>query len=191
MNQPKSLKRRDEINAAAMELFVEKGFQASINDLVRKLGIAKGTFYHHFPEKEALIVDLYKTLMFEVEEKCVYPFRDCGPVEFQRKVLGEIVKWFITHPTKFYYIALFENSPYIKKTFGRIEETLENPRQIISQKVNMGVFKPFPADMIAFFDFSFTRSAAYYFLSLPDPLAGFEKGFGSAFELYWTGVAKK
>lgn len=190
MSLPKSFKRKEEINTAAMELFVEKGFQASINDLVKKLGIAKGTFYHHFPEKEALIVELYKLLMFEVEETCVEPYRDCNPEEYQRKVLGEIVKWFITHPTKFHYISLFESSPFIKRTFGRIEETLEHPRQLINQKVDMGVFKPLPADMIAFFDFSFTRGAAYYFLSQSDPLATFNQNFDAAFDLYWSGVAK-
>jgi AcrR family transcriptional regulator len=183
-------KRKEEIMTVAMELFVEKGFLASVNDLVKRIGIAKGTFYHHFTEKEALIVDIYKELMFEVEANCVTPYADENPRDYNRKVFGQIVKWFISHPTKYYYITIFETSPYVKSTLGRIEETLEHPRQIIMQKVDMGILKAYPTDMIAFFDFSFTRGAANYFLSQRNPLQSFDAEFDAAFDMYWAGVAR-
>jgi AcrR family transcriptional regulator len=190
MKSRSTSKRKEEIMAVAIELFVEKGFLASVNDLVTRLGIAKGTFYHHFAEKETLIVEIYKTLMFEIEEKCVVPFHQEAQREFHKKVFAEIIKWFITHPVKYHYITIFETSPYIKKTIGNVDETLEHPRQIVMQKVDMGILKAYPPDMITFFDFAFTRGAALYFLCKPNPLESFDNGFDAAFDMYWNGVSK-
>jgi AcrR family transcriptional regulator len=183
-------KRKDEIMAVAMDLFVEKGFLASVNDLVKRIGIAKGTFYHHFPEKEQLILEIYKTLMFEIESECVLPHHNDAPREFHKKVFAEIIKWFISNPVKYHYITIFETSPYIKKNIGKVNETLEHPQQIIMQKVDMGILKAYPLDMMTFFDFTFTRGAAMYFLSKPDPLASFIEGFDVAFDMYWNGVSQ-
>ena len=48
--------RRNEILDCAETLFTSKGYaQATINDILEALNIAKGTFYHYFPSKEVLM----------------------------------------------------------------------------------------------------------------------------------------
>lgn len=48
--------RRNEILDCAEVLFTSKGYaQTTINDILDALGIAKGTFYHYFPSKEAVM----------------------------------------------------------------------------------------------------------------------------------------
>ncbi|URN95485.1 MAG: TetR/AcrR family transcriptional regulator [Candidatus Pristimantibacillus lignocellulolyticus] len=48
--------RRNEIIDAADELFGQKGFDGtSTNDIIEKVGIARGTLYHHFKSKEDLM----------------------------------------------------------------------------------------------------------------------------------------
>ncbi|WP_410771386.1 TetR/AcrR family transcriptional regulator [Fontibacillus sp. BL9] len=48
--------RRNEILDAADELFGQKGFDGtSTNDLLEKVGIARGTLYHHFKSKEDIM----------------------------------------------------------------------------------------------------------------------------------------
>ncbi|WP_165211063.1 TetR/AcrR family transcriptional regulator [Streptococcus tangpeifui] len=48
--------RRAEILAAATQLFQEKGFEkASVNDILKVVGIAKGTFYYYFKSKEEVL----------------------------------------------------------------------------------------------------------------------------------------
>ena len=48
--------RRQEIVATATQLFLEKGYeQTSTVDVMKALDIAKGTIYHYFPSKEALM----------------------------------------------------------------------------------------------------------------------------------------
>ena len=48
--------RKAEIIDAAEALFLTKGYaNSTINDILVALNIAKGTFYHYFPSKEALL----------------------------------------------------------------------------------------------------------------------------------------
>lgn len=57
--------RRNEILDAADELFGQKGFDGtSTNDLLDKVGIARGTLYHHFKSKEDImdaLIERYNT----------------------------------------------------------------------------------------------------------------------------------
>jgi AcrR family transcriptional regulator len=53
--------RRGEIVSAAMELFNLKGYdKATINEIIRKAGIAKGTFYYYFKSKEEVLDAIVK-----------------------------------------------------------------------------------------------------------------------------------
>lgn len=48
--------RKEEILNVAEQLFAEKGFDnASTNDIINKIGIARGTLYHHFSSKEEIL----------------------------------------------------------------------------------------------------------------------------------------
>jgi AcrR family transcriptional regulator len=55
--------RRNEILDAADELFFQKGFDGtSTNDIIQKIGIARGTLYYHFKSKEDImdaLIDRY------------------------------------------------------------------------------------------------------------------------------------
>ncbi len=48
--------RRDEILDAARQLFAEKGYDATtVSDIIARLGVSKGGFYHYFQSKEDLV----------------------------------------------------------------------------------------------------------------------------------------
>jgi AcrR family transcriptional regulator len=48
--------RRSEIIATAQQLFFTKGYEStSVNDIVKAVGVAKGTFYHYFDSKTAVL----------------------------------------------------------------------------------------------------------------------------------------
>jgi AcrR family transcriptional regulator len=51
--------RRQQILDTALALFHQKGYgQTSVADIIGAVGIAKGTFYHHFPSREQLLHEL-------------------------------------------------------------------------------------------------------------------------------------
>lgn len=65
--------RRNEILDAADELFFQKGFDGtSTNDILEKVGIARGTLYHHFKSKEDImdaLIERYKVRILDAAQE--------------------------------------------------------------------------------------------------------------------------
>src|SRR5262245_18237410 len=65
MNAP-SLSTRDRILAAALDLFLSAGVEnTSVAVLCRAAGVSNGSFFHHFPNKEELALDVTLALRRE------------------------------------------------------------------------------------------------------------------------------
>jgi AcrR family transcriptional regulator len=63
----KSEARRQAILDAALEEFWARGFAAArLDDVARRAGVAKGTIYLHFQDKEALFKEIVGTLMVPI-----------------------------------------------------------------------------------------------------------------------------
>lgn len=61
------LDRRSEILDMARSMFFSNGYEGtSINNLIKKLGIAKGTFYHYFKSKEELLDQVINEVNTEI-----------------------------------------------------------------------------------------------------------------------------
>lgn len=62
--------RKAEIMLAAEELFVEKGFyNVAVSDIVKKLGVAQGTFYYYFQSKDDLLNQILDNSLNSLEQK--------------------------------------------------------------------------------------------------------------------------
>ena len=62
------VERKNEIITASVELFLQNGYEStSVESIIKKLGVAKGCFYHHFRSKqevfEACIARLTESLL--------------------------------------------------------------------------------------------------------------------------------
>lgn len=56
--------RPQEINDAALSLFIEKGFSATrLDDVAKRAGVSKGTLYLYFSDKEALFKNVIESCM--------------------------------------------------------------------------------------------------------------------------------
>lgn len=59
--QPRRLKTRRRITEAAHRCFLERGVAAtSVDDIVAAAGISRATFYLHYNNKEAILIDLLR-----------------------------------------------------------------------------------------------------------------------------------
>jgi len=62
--QARSAARRAAILAAALDEFAERGFAAArLDDVAKRAGVAKGTIYLYFRDKEALFQELVRTMV--------------------------------------------------------------------------------------------------------------------------------
>jgi AcrR family transcriptional regulator len=79
-------RNRRRILQAAAEVFTQRGLDATLDDVARAAGVGVGTVYRRFPDKEALVADLFAdridTMVEAAEEACAAPDPWQGLVSF-------------------------------------------------------------------------------------------------------------
>jgi len=66
----RATQRRETIVATAWQLIAERGYEAtSLNTLIAKLGISKGSLYHHFQSKAAVVDAVVEMLTLEATQR--------------------------------------------------------------------------------------------------------------------------
>lgn len=113
--------RRAAIVAAGLDEFTAKGFAATrLDDVARRAGVAKGTIYLHFKDKEALFQELVRTALGPLIVRIANPVIGSGSARaaiealaetFAREVIGtrraDIVRMIISEGTRFPQLADF------------------------------------------------------------------------------------
>jgi AcrR family transcriptional regulator len=92
----KKERTRQEIYRAAMELFVARGVEAvTVEDICHAADVAKGTFFLHFPTKDALLLEYGQQVSGELEE--ILSNHRGGPTAALRKMLGFLAERALHH----------------------------------------------------------------------------------------------
>jgi AcrR family transcriptional regulator len=84
--------RRAEILEAASALFRERGYAAaSVDEIVARIGVAKGTFYYHFRSKEDVLIALARQMADEMarRSRAVADDPGLGPIAKLRAIFAE------------------------------------------------------------------------------------------------------
>ena len=70
----RAAERRSAIVEAALDEFIARGFTATrLDDVAKRAGVAKGTIYLHFKDKEALFEELIRTAIVPVVDRITTP----------------------------------------------------------------------------------------------------------------------
>src|ERR1700750_3351261 len=70
----RTAERRAAIVEAAFDEFVARGFTATrIDDIARRAGVAKGTIYLHFKDKESMFEELVRTALVPLIDRMASP----------------------------------------------------------------------------------------------------------------------
>jgi AcrR family transcriptional regulator len=68
------MERREAIIEAAMDEFIARGYAATrLDDVAKRAGVAKGTIYLHFRDKEALFEELIRTAIVPLVSRMAAP----------------------------------------------------------------------------------------------------------------------
>ena len=79
--------RKDEILSVAYNLFITKGYDnTSVDEIIEKVNIAKGTFYYYFTSKDEMLDEVINKMINEeiIEAKKVVLM----PIPIEQKVVG-------------------------------------------------------------------------------------------------------
>lgn len=67
MNSPVNVvTNRERLLLAAREVFLEHGYDASVDTIIRQAGVARQTFYNHFQNKESLFAEVVRDCFLDI-----------------------------------------------------------------------------------------------------------------------------
>jgi len=130
--------RRAEILAAALDEFTARGFEgARLDDVAKRAGVAKGTIYLYFADKETLFQELVRSMVHPL----LGTLERMGGIDiparvlvegllntFVREVLGtrrrDIVRLILTEGARFPTIAEFYHREVISRVLGIVRPLL-------------------------------------------------------------------
>ncbi len=92
-NKPKN--KKQQLLDAALTLFVKQGIYAtSTASIAKTAGVATGTLFHHFPSKDALVLELYKNIKQEFALQIATFELNASQLEQQAKVIWQqAIEW--------------------------------------------------------------------------------------------------
>jgi len=144
----RAAERRDAILAAALDEFAAQGFAAArLDDVAKRAGVAKGTIYLYFADKETLFQELIRTQISPVIGGVIHASHADIPLKvfteqltevFVREVLGtrrkDVIRLVITEGQRFPKLAEF----YYREVISRV---LEAVRAMLRRAVERGELK--------------------------------------------------
>lgn len=172
--------KREAILQAMLELVAEHGFHGAPMAMVaERAGVAAGTIYRYFENKDVLIVELYRELEAKINASVSdgYTQQTAFRERFLHMVSG-LLKFFISSPLEFKYIEQFHHSPYgvafrRDRILGQVEDC-GIYCELFKQGVAQQVLKDFPLPVL--FDLAFgpivsvSRNHILGFIHLDDNL---------------------
>src|ERR1044072_130114 len=128
----RAAERRAAIVDAAMEEFSARGFAAArLDDIARRAGVAKGTIYLHFRDKEALFQEIVRSLMGPFVGTVAGVFASDIPLRtladhmvelFSSEVFGtrrkDIIRLILTEGPRFPKLAEFYSREVLSRVLG-------------------------------------------------------------------------
>lgn len=147
VNLPRE-KRENVVRAAVIE-FAEHGYQrASLNNIVKRLGISKGSLYQYFDNKEALFLHVFDHFTQQVKQHVKASVADNGQDDFfavARQVLLAGITFIDNHPEYFqvYLKVLFERDvPRREELVARVRLfSLEYFGPLADRAVGQGILR--------------------------------------------------
>jgi len=135
----RAAERRQAIIEAAMEEFISRGFAATrLDDIARRAGVAKGTIYLHFKDKESMFEELIRTAIVPLVGRMQGPPPTGGTVRdlieafalnFIHEVVttrrGDIVRLIVAEGPRFPSIADFYYREVVSKGLAGMRAMVE------------------------------------------------------------------
>jgi AcrR family transcriptional regulator len=135
----RSAERRAAIVEAAMDEFIARGFAATrLDDVAKRAGVAKGTLYLHFKDKESMFEELIRTALVPLIGRLHSPPPIGGSVRdavegfaltFIREVVstrrGDIIRLIVAEGPRFPSIADFYFREVVSRGLGGMRALIE------------------------------------------------------------------
>ncbi|MEK5023728.1 TetR/AcrR family transcriptional regulator [Paenibacillus sp. FSL M7-1046] len=101
--------RVESLLMAAVEEFLEKGYDgASVDAIAKRAGVSKGGFYHHFPNKEVLLMEANQKLSEPIMEMAEKAYSNSSVMDGLRQYIKEYLNYWASRPRElsFFFLSM-------------------------------------------------------------------------------------
>ncbi len=118
--------KREAILAAALELFVERGFHGTaVPEVADRAGVGAGTIYRYFASKEALVNALYQREKGALAARMLKDFPvDVSAREQFRTLWQRMTVYVAEQPLSFSFLELHNHASYLDATSRAVEDRI-------------------------------------------------------------------
>ncbi|KXU80531.1 TetR/AcrR family transcriptional regulator [Aeromonas enteropelogenes] len=183
--------KRRQILDAALALCAEDGLQGAATARIAKAaGVANGTLFHHFPSKEALILQLYQ----DVKQHMGAAICEADPAlslrEQTRHYWQLAMAWMLAHPNELKFVLGFFHSPMLaRETRSKVlNDALRFLPALLAQGQASGELMQAPAPLMLEVCQGQFLACASLFVDQPE-LGQDAHWQASAFSLFWSAIS--
>lgn len=118
---------KDKIRAAAIEVFIEKGFhKASIDDVAKKAGISKGLLYNYFKGKTDLLAELVHIRKEEIVQVMEEAVGQASPKEQLHYIAEHALRNVQQQPHVYRFYLHLQTHPEADEVVSAYSQTLKD-----------------------------------------------------------------
>ncbi len=188
--------RTAEILSAASKVFGEKGFgRATVEDIAREAGIAKGTVYLYFSSKEEVYRAAFACYVGELKDRSIAALRSAGSVEEAiRAFVATKLAYLEEH---FLFFSVYQSEAWSdigqggslqKSLEASAREQIEELGVVLTEAMASGVVRHVSAEAAARAIFDLTRAVIRRRLR-GDAADSAEQDAALVTDLLWKGLA--
>ncbi|MGE6228364.1 TetR/AcrR family transcriptional regulator [Paenibacillus chitinolyticus] len=116
---------KENIRTAAMEVFIEKGYHASvIDDIAKRAGVSKGLMYNYYKGKEDLLAEMVKMRIEEINHVMHTAAALSSPSEQLRHIIEGAINNVKQYPKIYRFYLHLQTQPEKDKILSRYSQML-------------------------------------------------------------------
>jgi AcrR family transcriptional regulator len=159
---------REQILAAAVQLFAEYGYHAApLRDIARIAGIQAASIYHHYPSKQALLIEIMETHMQRLNNGLEHILRTyTDPLQRLYEAIAHHIRLHTTYKAEFFIVDTelrsleAENRSYILSFRDKYEELLQ---ELLQDGMERGIFRPMDVKVASYALIAMCTEVAVWF----------------------------
>jgi AcrR family transcriptional regulator len=187
--RPRSEDKRNAILEAATEIVAEQGVSAPTARIAKRAGVAEGSLFTYFENKDALLNQLYLELKSDLRHAMLDGFPAAQRIAVQaRHVWNGYVDWGVAHPQKrkaMSQLAVSDRISPQSKEAGMAGFSQVNA--MLQESVAVGVLKDQPPAFVGAIMGSLAETTMEFILREP---AMAERYKNAGFEAFWAAMTK-
>lgn len=120
-----STNKREAVMAAALELFVERGFfGTAVPDIADKAGVGAGTIYRYFASKEVLVNEIYRAEKMRWGQVLVASVATTTARELFRSLWLRMARFTVENQQSFVFMELHHHARYLDAESRALEQRM-------------------------------------------------------------------